>query len=159
MRLFVWSFVLTYGKVLLSARSGCLSRWGVIMTTTVEFDKTVTKNQIAGILRKANVVRYKRTTGGKSVLRDIRNNHSYYSGIEVIEQATSYNVNPSNLRPKYVKSTTGKFIVQFVHGYSGEKFTQEQASTILKQAIDALVSEGFMIVSDKYGYIVAKVGA
>jgi hypothetical protein len=29
-RVFVWSFVLTYGKVLLSAKSECLSRWGVI---------------------------------------------------------------------------------------------------------------------------------
>jgi hypothetical protein len=37
MRVFVWSFVLTYGKVLLSARSGCLSRWGVKMKKPEKF--------------------------------------------------------------------------------------------------------------------------
>jgi hypothetical protein len=125
-------------------------------TATVEYDKTVTKQQIAGILRKANIVRYKKEAGGKSVLRDVKRRYSHYSGIEVIEQASSFNVNPRNLRPKYVKHTTGKFIVQFTEGYNGQKFTNEEASTILNQAIAALVAEGFVVVSDKYGYIVAK---
>ena len=125
--------------------------------TTVEYDKTVTKQQIAGILRKANVLRYKKVVGGKSVLRDVNRRYAHFSGIEVIEQATSFNVNPRNLRPKYVKSTTGKFIVQFTEGYNGQKFTNKEASTILNQAIAALVAEGFTVVSDKYGYIVAKV--
>jgi hypothetical protein len=31
-RVFVWSFVLTYGKILLSAKSECLSRWGYKMS-------------------------------------------------------------------------------------------------------------------------------
>jgi hypothetical protein len=37
-----------------------------------------------------------------------------------------------------------------------QMFTQEEASTILNQAIEALVAEGFMIVSTKYGFTVAK---
>lgn len=128
------------------------------MTTTVEYDKTVTKQQIAGILRKANIVRYKKEAGGKSVLRDVKRNYAYYSGVEVVEYASSFNVNPRHLRPKYVKHSTGKFGIQFVDGYNGQKYSNEEAKTILKQAIDALVSEGFMIVSDKHGYIVAKAG-
>jgi len=126
--------------------------------TVEQFDTTVTKAQIAGILRKANIVRYKTVAGGKSVLRDVTRNYAHYSGIEVIEQATSFNVNSRNLRPKYVKHSTGKFIIQFTEGYNGQKFTKEEAATILNQAIAALVAEGFMIVSDKYGYIVAKAG-
>ena len=126
-------------------------------TATVEYDITVTKQQIAGILRKAKIVRYRKEAGGKSVLRDVKRNYAYYSGVEVVEYASSFNVNPRHLRPKYVKHSTGKFGIQFVDGYNGQKFTNEEASTILNQAIAALVAEGFIVVSDKYGYIVAKV--
>jgi hypothetical protein len=126
---------------------------------TVEYDTTVTKQQIAGILRKANVVRYKKVAGGRGVLRDIKRNYAYYSGVEVIEQATSFNVNPSNLRPRYTKISTGKFNVEFTHGYNGQKFTQEEASQILTQAITALVVNGFIVVAESSrGYIVAKAG-
>jgi len=126
---------------------------------TAQYDKTVTKAQIAGILRKANVVRYKKVAGGKSVLRDITRNYAYYSGVEVIEQASSFNVNGRNLRPRYVKVSTGKFNVEFTHGYNGQKFTQEEATQILNQAIAALIAQGFTIVSENSrGYIVAKEG-
>lgn len=129
------------------------------MNTIVEYDTTVTKAQIAGILRKANVVRYKKVAGGRGVLRDIKMNYAYYSGIEVVEQASSFNVNPSNLRPRYVKISKGKFNIEFIHGYNGQKFSQEKANEILKQAVSALVANGFVIVDENYrGYIVAKVG-
>lgn len=123
----------------------------------MEYDTTVTKQQIAGILRKANVVRYKKVAGGRGVLRDIKRNYSYYSGVEVIEQASSFNVNNSNFRPRYVKITTGKFNVEFTHGYTGQKFTQEEANEILNKAIAALVANGFIVVNDhSRGFVVAK---
>lgn len=128
--------------------------------TTLEYDLTVTKSQIAGILRKANIVRYKKEAGGKSVLRDIQTNYAYYSGVEVIEQASSFNVNSRDMRPRYVKLTTGKFNVSFTHGYNGTKFSQAEANEILNQAISALITNGFVIVSENsFGYTVAKVNA
>jgi hypothetical protein len=120
----------------------------------MEYDTTVTKQQIAGILRKANIVRYKKVAGGKSVLRDITRNYAYYSGVEVIEKSTSYNKNPRTLRPRYIKVSTGKFTVEFTHGYNGQKFTQEEAKEILNKAIAALIDNGFIVVDDHSLYFV-----
>lgn len=123
----------------------------------MEYDTTVTKQQIAGVLRKANVVRYKKVAGGRGVLRDIKRNYSYYSGVEVIEQASSFNVNPRTMRPRYKKVSTGKFNVEFTHGYNGQKFTQEEANEILNKAIAALVANGFIVVNDhSRGFTIAK---
>ena len=130
------------------------------MNTAVEYDTTVTKSQIAGLLRKANIVRYSTVAGGKSTLRDVTRKHAHYSGIEVIENATQFNVARRDSRPRWKKVTTGKFEVIFTHGYNGQRFSQKEANEILNQAVAALVANGFVIVSENFrGYTVAKVGA
>ena len=129
------------------------------MTTEIKYDVTVTKAQIAGILRKANIVRYKKIRAGASVLRDIKTNYSYYSGVEVIENGVSFNVSASGFRPHYVKTKFGTFTISFTHGYTGQKFTTEEGTAILNQAITVLVANGFVIVKEnQFGITVAKVG-
>lgn len=128
------------------------------MNATLEYDLEVTKWQIAGILRRANIVRFRKVTGGQSRLRDVKANVSYYGGIEVTEIATAYNVNGKNMRPKYVKETTGKFTINFVQGYEGKHYESEEANAILKEAIAALIADGFTVVHENFlGYTVAKV--
>ena len=128
------------------------------MNAVVEYDTTVTKAQIAGILRKANVVRYKKIRAGASVLRDIKTNYSYYSGVEVVENATSFNVSATGFRPHYVKTKFGTFTISFQHGYTGQKFTAEEGTTILNQAVAVLLANGFTITNEnKFGITVAKV--
>jgi hypothetical protein len=122
----------------------------------MEYDTTVTKQQIAGVLRKAKIVRFKKVSGGQSVLRDVKTNYAYYSGIEITEQCMSFNISPSN-RPRYAKISTGKFYVEFTHGYNGQKFTQQEAKEILDKALAALVDNGFVVVSENtFNTIVAK---
>jgi hypothetical protein len=130
------------------------------MNAVVEYDTTVTKAQIAGIFRKANVVRYKKIRAGASVLRDIKTNYSYYSGVEIVENAVSFNVSASGFRPHYVKTKFGTFTISFTHGYTGQKFSTEEGTTILNQAITTLLANGFVIISEnKFGITVGKVVA
>ena len=111
-------------------------------------DKSVTKVQIAGILRKAKIVRYRKVSAGGSMLRDIRTHYAHYSGVEVTENATSFNVASRNSRPQYKKVTTGEFDITFTHGYSGQKFTEEEAAVILNQAVEALKANGFVVIAE-----------
>jgi hypothetical protein len=61
------------------------------------------------------------------------------------------------MRPRYKKVSTGKFNVEFTHGYNGQKFTQEEANEILNKAIAALIDNGFIVVNDhSRGFTIAK---
>lgn len=125
----------------------------------VEIDTEVTKSQIAGILRKAKIVRYRSEAGGKSVLRDIGRNHATYSGIEITERAHTYNKNAGkNLRPRWIKISEGKFDIDFVSGYNGESYTTSEAVEIRNQALQALLEAGFVQV-DGLKFRVAKMVA
>ena len=132
------------------------------MTTTIELDTEITKVQIAGVLRKAKVVRYRDVVGSKSRLRDIRNNHSSYSGIAITEKCSVYNRNKStNLRPHWVKDSTGEFSLVWYNGYNDQvEFTSEQIAQEFTKALNALVNAGYTILESstnfiKFGKVVA----
>ena len=129
-----------------------------LVSDTVEYNKEVTKAQIAGILRKANIVRYRKVSAGQSVLRDIKTHYAHYSGVEVTERCSYLDISGRNSRPQYQKITTGTFDIRFTHGYTSKKFTAEEGATILNQAIEALKANGFVVISehDLSGFCVAK---
>lgn len=132
-------------------------------TTDMTLDTEVTKAQIAGVLRKAKVVRYREVAGGKSVLRDVHRNIASYSGIEITEVATHFNKNAGKaMRPRYIKISTGVFYAKWVDGYNdATPATPPQRSEAYATTITALENAGFTILDIdaisgvKFGKVVA----
>lgn len=117
-------------------------------TTEMTFDNEVTKAQIAGILRKAKVTRYREEKGGKSVLRDVHRHTASYSGIEVTEVASHFNRNAGKaMRPRYIKIASGVFFAKWVDGYNDfVAVTPSQRSEAYATTMTALADAGFTIL-------------
>lgn len=126
---------------------------------TNQIDTEVTKNEVAGILRKAKIVRTRKVVGGKSTLRDVTRNETTYSGVEITERKFTYNRNANKpLRPRWEKVSEGKFDIAFTYGEDSNDYTKEEAIAILDNALKALLTAGFIQV-DGLKYRVAKMVA